>query len=115
MRPDRAGAAAALLLALSAAAAASAAAPDPDVARQGYGVLKRYCYRCHGTRFEVPRYNVLDRDTLVAPPPAGKRRKLAYVVPGDPDNSLLWKRVGVDEDMPPEDPGPSDAEKAALK
>ncbi|MBV8236406.1 MAG: transcriptional regulator [Acidimicrobiia bacterium] len=91
-------------------------ATDPGLAQRAYGLLKRYCYSCHGSTFKVPGYNVLDRDGLVAAPPAGKKRKKAYVVPGAPDASLVWQRVGIDEDMPPEDhPIPSDEEKADLK
>lgn len=87
----------------------------PALASQAHAILKKYCYGCHGSRFEVPGYNVLDRDSLIAAPPVGKKRKAAYVVPGKPDASLLWKRVGVDEDMPPEDPTPTAAEKTTLR
>src|SRR5262249_24701236 len=30
-----------------------------DLARQSYGILKKYCYRCHGVAFEVPGFNIL--------------------------------------------------------
>ncbi len=106
---------AAFVLALTAGLLVSPAAPaaeaDPDLARQGYAVLKKYCYRCHGVNFEVPRFNVLDRDILV-----GKRDgKKPYVTPGKLEESYLWRRVGVKKDMPPEDPEPTDAERLLLK
>jgi serine/threonine-protein kinase len=86
-------------------------APDPELARHARAILKTYCYRCHGVRFEVPGYDVLDRDVLVA------RRgedEPTYVVPGQPEASYLWQRVGVDRDMPPSGPKPSDAERAVI-
>jgi cytochrome c len=99
----------------AAQAPALAAEPDPELAKQAHAILKKYCYSCHGSTFKVPGYNVLDRDSLVAKPPAGKKRKGPYLIPGKPDESPLWKRVGIDEDMPPEDPSPSDEEKATLR
>jgi hypothetical protein len=89
--------------------------PVPVLANRAHAILKAHCYGCHGSRFDVPGYNVLDRDILVATPPAGKKRKVAYVVPGQPDASLLWKRVGIDEDMPPEDPALSTEDKDTLR
>ena len=84
----------------------------PALADQAHALLKKYCYRCHGVRFEVPGYNVLDRDILVArrgedDPP--------YVVPGKPEESYLWERVGVDKDMPPSGPKPSDEERKLIE
>jgi serine/threonine-protein kinase len=86
--------------------------PSPKLAQQGYDLLKTYCYRCHGIDFKVPGYNVLDRPGLLA---ARRRGQAPYVVPGKPDESLLWQRVAVDEDMPPSGAKPSDAERAVLK
>ena len=85
-----------------------AADPGRALADQAHALLKKYCYRCHGVRFEVPGYNVLDRDILVA-----KRGEEdpPYVVPGKPEESYLWERVGVDKDMPPSGPKPSDEER----
>ena len=88
------------------------AGPDPELAQHAQALLKKYCYRCHGVRFEVPGYNVLDRDILVAT--RGKDEP-AYVVPGKPDVSYLWERVGVEKDMPPSGPKPSDDERALVR
>jgi serine/threonine-protein kinase len=84
---------------------------DPELAQHARQILKTYCYRCHGVRFEVPGYDVLDRDVLVA------RRgedEPTYVVPGQPEASYLWERVGVDRDMPPSGPKPSEAQRAVI-
>lgn len=86
---------------------------DPEVlARRARAVLTKYCVQCHGEEYKVPGYNILDREGLVAP--RGKD-KLPYVTPGDPNRSELWQRVGVQEDMPPRDPGPSPPEIQVLK
>lgn len=84
---------------------------DPALGKQARAVLKKYCYWCHGVRFEVPGYNVLDRDFLVA-----KRGpdEPSYVVPGKPGESLMRERVGVEKDMPPSGSKPSDEERALL-
>jgi serine/threonine-protein kinase len=82
-----------------------------DLGQQARAILKKYCYRCHGVRFEVPGYNVLDRDVLVARRGADVP---VYVVPGKPEESLLWGRTGVDKDMPPSAPRPSDDERATI-
>ena len=71
----------------------------PALAAQGYALLRKYCYRCHGVRFEVPGYNVLDRDILVA---RRKEGEWPYVVPGKPEESLLLDRIR-DGEMPPGD------------
>jgi serine/threonine-protein kinase len=87
-------------------------ADTSDLANQGFAILKKYCYRCHGIDFKVPGYNVLDRNILVA---RHDKEEPPYVTPGDPDKSLLWQRVGVDKDMPPSGAKPSDAEIQQLK
>jgi serine/threonine-protein kinase len=104
---------AALLTAGAAAFPGSAEAADQELARQGYAFLKSYCHRCHGVEFKVPRYNVLDRDFLVA---GRGRGKMPYVTPGKPERSEIWRHVAVDEDMPPSGQRqPSAAEKRLLK
>ncbi len=104
-----------LLLAMAAiiSTAASAEAAENELAQQGYALLKKYCYRCHGIDFKVPGMNVLDLDTLTAV----RKDADPYLIVGKPDASYLWQRVGVDGDMPPEDAPdrPSDAEKELLK
>ena len=42
---------------------ASRGAADPELPATAREFLKKYCHRCHGVRFEVPGYNVLDRDS----------------------------------------------------
>ncbi|MBV8078126.1 MAG: hypothetical protein JO284_17085, partial [Planctomycetaceae bacterium] len=85
---------------------------DRALADQAHALLKKYCYRCHGVRFEVPGYNVLDRDILVA---SRGEDDPPYVVPGKPEESYLWERVGVDKDMPPSGPKPSDEERTLIE
>src|SRR3954447_19753900 len=93
--------------------ASARAADDSGLAVRAHAVLKKYCYRCHGVRFEVPGYNVLDRDILVAKRGEGEQ---PYVVPGKPDESEVWVRVAVEKDMPPEkSPQPSAIERDVLK
>ncbi len=103
-----------LMMAFVAAVAATPAqAADAELAQQGYGLLKKYCYRCHGADFKVPGLNVLDLDTLT---PARKDDD-PYLTLGNPDKSQLWRRVGIDNDMPPDDAPdqPTAAEKALLR
>jgi serine/threonine-protein kinase len=91
-----------------------AADPDPKVAQQGFNFLKKYCFDCHGKKLEKPPLKVLDHDILTK----HKRKKAPffYVVPGKPDESYLWQRVG-DEEMPPEDAAakPTAEERKAFK
>lgn len=94
----------------SAKASESAAVPSnepttqptvlPDTALAAHRVLRKYCSRCHGIKFEVPDFDVLKRDSLLAV--RGKNDR-PYVTPGDPGRSLLWAHAGADGDMPPED------------
>jgi len=78
-----------------------ASAAESAVAVKAYGVLKKYCYKCHGTKFEVPGFDVLNREGLLARRPNEK----PYVTPGEPEESALWYRVAEDKlsPMPPED------------
>jgi len=101
--------------------AAQAADPkaDQELAARATGVLRTYCYRCHGVEFKVPEYNVLDRENLI------KQRgeqgdRYVYVVPGKPDESRLWDRIGREEPesgdrMPPSGPKPSSGEIETIK
>jgi serine/threonine-protein kinase len=85
---------------------------DEELAREGIGILKRYCYRCHGVEFKVPRFNILDRAVLTA---RRARGKSPYVVPGSPGQSVLWQRVGVEGDMPPSGAEPTNEDKVVLR
>lgn len=79
------------------------------LADRAYGILKTYCYGCHGVKFEVEGFNVLKRDVLL-----GAEKK--YVVAGKADQSLIWRRVGIDNEMPPDgSTKPSANELAVLK
>lgn len=85
------------------------------LAAQGYNVLKTYCYRCHGQRFDVPGYSVLNREILLNKAP-DEDDTIRYVTPGQPDKSLIWQRAGVRKDMPPGDnPKPPAADLAILQ
>jgi serine/threonine-protein kinase len=85
---------------------------DGQLAEQGVGLLKAHCYRCHGINFKVPRFNIMDRKGLLAN--RGKEDP-AYVVAGKPEDSFIWQRAAVDNDMPPGRQKLSDAEKELLK
>jgi WD40 repeat protein len=91
------------------AAATTAQAGDDGVAAEARAVLKSHCHRCHGQDGSVEgglNY-VLDRDKLVA------RHK---VVPGDPEQSPLWRRVAAGKMPPPgEQPRPGEADLAVLR
>lgn len=94
---------------------AAAAEADPQLAAQGYNVLKTYCYRCHGVKFDVEGYNVLNRDILLNKAPE-EDDQAKYVVAGKPDASLMWQRAGIKKDMPPgSNAKPSAAELDILK
>ncbi|HEX4614021.1 MAG TPA: c-type cytochrome domain-containing protein [Urbifossiella sp.] len=99
----------ALAAGLLAAFAVPAAADESPLAGKARAVLKTHCYRCHGQEGAVEgglNY-VADLGKLVS------RKK---VVPGQPDESRLLKRM-VDGTMPPPDehPRPSDADTAAVR
>lgn len=86
-----------------------------DLAAAGYQVLKTYCYRCHGQRFDVEGFNVLNRGILLDKVPE-EDKDLKYVVAGNADKSLMWQRAGVRKDMPPgQNAKPSAAELSILK
>ena len=82
---------------------------NQQVTERAFGVFKKYCYRCHGRAFEVDGFNVLDHKILTD-------KDSTYIVPGKPDESLIWKRVGIKNSMPPKgNDRPTDEEKANLK
>ncbi|MFO0011363.1 MAG: c-type cytochrome domain-containing protein [Planctomycetota bacterium] len=76
-------------------------------------LLTRYCVGCHGAQepeaeLQMHTFSALRRGGVSG----------AVVVPGKPDESLLWRRItGIDEPkMPPEDsPQPNDEERKILE
>lgn len=91
---------------------AQAQSDSGQLALEARKVLKTYCFKCHGAEFKVPRLNMLDLDLLVEKPADGD----PYVLPGNPESSMIWQRMGQAEDMPPEEhPQPSDEEKAIVE
>lgn len=104
-----------LSLAMFCAGRSSAScAAEEKLAEAARTVLKTYCHRCHGVRFEVKGYDVLDRGSLLAKRGAGES---PYVVPGKPEKSELWERVGIERDMPPRESNkqPTDQERELLR
>jgi len=85
---------------------------EGDLATTAKGLLKKYCYRCHGVRFETPNLNVLDHDALVAKRGADE---LPFVSKGNPEESELWVRLGQEKDMPPSGAKPTDAERNLIR
>ena len=86
-----------------------------ELAAAGYQVLKQYCYRCHGQRFDVEGFNVLNRGILLGKTPE-EDSALKYVTAGKLDQSLVWIRSGVRKDMPPgQNPKPSPEELGILQ
>ena len=84
-----------------------APAADPtDLARNALSVLKANCYRCHGQdgNREGGFGGVLDPTVL-------RERKL--IVPGDAEQSKLFRRVTKGQ-MPPPDESPPDDDFEAL-
>ena len=72
-------------------------------------ILNSHCLQCHGG---VHQKNGLDLRTLPAVLKGGKSG--AAVVPGKPDESLLWKKLAKDE-MPKTDNKVSDANKKLIR
>ena len=79
-------------------------AKSRTLADQAHQFLRTYCYDCHGgpndqgTRLT----DVLDPKVLLANP--ANPKKLAYLVPGDPEKSLAWVMAGkAPFRMPPDD------------
>lgn len=102
------------LLAASALAAAAQQAhadspPSPTFEADVLPILNAHCLQCHGG---VHQKNGLDLRTLPTVLQGGQSG--AVVVPGKPDESLLWKKVASDA-MPKTDNKVSAANKAILK
>lgn len=88
------------------------AGENDELAVRAHAILKDRCHRCHGVRFEAERLNVLKREVLLQTD--GVDADEVYVVPGKPDDSLLWKRMGIAKDMPPENSAQPTAEELEL-
>ena len=95
---------------------AQAAPADDELSSRAMAVLRTRCLRCHsGGGSEGGAFDANDYKTLMAErdgdPPV--------IVPGKPDNSPIWQRVGVKGDMPPksipERERPTPEEKEILK
>jgi serine/threonine-protein kinase len=96
----------------------SASAQDLGLADRAQAFLKRYCFDCHGgpndqgTRFT----SALDPKVLLARPENSKKKP--FVVPGDPQGSLVWLQAGkAPFRMPPDDAEvkPGDDERKVLE
>ena len=101
-----------LVTALASLASQAVAADDANqqTTERAFGVFKKYCYKCHGQAFEVEGFDVLNHKILT-------NKDSGYIVPGKPDESEIWKRVGIKNSMPPKKitERPTDEEKAILK
>jgi hypothetical protein len=81
------------------AAAEREPATAGDIAEQAFRIRERYCYKCHITDSGAPKFDVLDSAALL-----GRDGGPAYVVAGNPSESLLWQRmIDPDAPMPPLD------------
>lgn len=100
-----------LLLAAGLPAPVPAADPNPvsTFERDVLPILNAHCLQCHGG---VHQRNGLDLRTLAAVLQGG--RSGAILLPGKPDESLLWKKVSTDE-MPKTDNKVSAANEAVIR
>ncbi|MBA4065663.1 MAG: hypothetical protein C0501_18490 [Isosphaera sp.] len=100
----------ALFLVTAPGLAAAADAPKvPTFEGDVLPVLNAHCLQCHGG---VHQRNGLDLRTLPAVLKGGQSGEA--VVPGKPDDSLLWKKLAADE-MPKTDNKVSDANKKLIR
>jgi len=71
-----------------------AGAADERLAAEARGFLAKYCYDCNGGANDVGEdLNVNDRESLLKRPESAEKKP--YVVPGKPDESLIWEYAGV--------------------
>jgi len=61
---------------------------------QAFAVFEKRCAQCHSVRMVAEGLNVLKHETLVEP-------ETGYIIAQNTTDSLLWKRMGIDRDMPP--------------
>jgi hypothetical protein len=71
--------------------------PTPDFAADVAPILKAHCAKCHGTSEPKAKLDLSTAQTLSRGGESGP-----IVVPGHPDDSLLWQMLA-DGSMPPED------------
>jgi serine/threonine-protein kinase len=71
---------------------ARADASSDALSKQAYSILMSQCYRCHGS--QKRGFDASLRDSMVS-------ADGQYIVPNDLENSQIWTRVAVYEDMPP--------------
>jgi serine/threonine-protein kinase len=81
---------------------AARAADTNDAAAQALAgkalaVFKTHCFNCHGDRYQVPAFNILDFDALEKP----RLNDMPYVTAGTPKKSSIYQRMARG-DMPPE-------------
>jgi serine/threonine-protein kinase len=84
---------------------------NAPLAQQGYDLLKKSCYRCHGIEFKVANFNVLDRASLLA---RRQKDENPAVTPGNLEQSALWGLVS-DDEMPRGKPKLTADEKDTLR
>ena len=97
-----------VLLVLSATAARADSGPAPDFDRDVAGIFASRCFDCHNPTEHKGKLDLTRRESAMK---GGKDG--VVIVPGKPDESLLWKHVAENE-MPPKRPLP-DAEKKVLE
>jgi serine/threonine-protein kinase len=99
-----------MVLALGLAITSGGMVQASEQARAGraVGILRQYCYRCHGLEFKVPGYDVMNRARLVAP----REGQNPYISPGKLDESELWARF---DDMPPKGKKPTAEERSVIE
>lgn len=92
----------AAMLAVSVVSQAAEKAEGDALALKAHNILQMRCFKCHGSNFEVPGLNVLDRESLVQQKP----NELPYITPQAPEKSALFLRIQHDNPdlrMPPKD------------
>ncbi len=86
---------------------------DQQLAAAGVGILKKFCYRCHGVERSYPGLDVLNRDLMLKPKVEDSE---PFLVPGQPNQSRIYNAVDTDDYMPPEgQPQPTAEEIATLR
>ena len=84
------------------AATALPNSPNSDVEKDVAAVFASRCAKCHGGRTRSENKGgfslILNLRNL--------SRNRQYIVPGHPDDSFIYKRIAIDQDMPPAGPIP---------